>query len=45
MSENLERNGQKVRVEIEPLTPGLKYWAFLSVTNNKTQHFYTVTAR
>jgi len=45
MSENLERNGQRVRVEIEPLTPGLKYWAFLSVTNNKTQHFYTVTAR
>jgi hypothetical protein len=45
MGEELEHNGQKVRVEIEPLTPGLKYWAFLSITNNRTQHFYTVTAR
>ena len=44
MSEELEHDGRKVRVELEPLTPGLKYWAFLTVTNNATQHFYTVTA-
>jgi hypothetical protein len=45
MSEHLEANGQKVRIELEPMTEGLRYWAFLSITNNKTQHFYTVTAR
>lgn len=45
MSEHVERDGRKVRVELEPITPGLKYWAFLTVTNNTTQHFYTVTAR
>ena len=45
MSSHLRADGKKVRVELEPLTPGLKYWAFISVTNNKTQHFYTVTPR
>lgn len=38
-------NGQHVRIELEPLTEGTKFWAFVSVTNNKTQHFYTVTPR
>lgn len=42
MSDHLQANGERVRIELEPLTPGLKYWAFVSVTNNTTQHFYTV---
>ena len=32
-----------LRVEIVPLTAGLRYWAFASVTNNATQHVTTVT--
>lgn len=32
-----------VRAEIEPLTEGLRYWAFVSVTNNETQHVTTIT--
>lgn len=38
-------NGQYVRVEIDPVTPGTKIWAFISVTNNQTQHFYTIVPR
>lgn len=34
-----------VRVELEPLTEGAKIWGFVSVTNNATQHFYTVVPR
>jgi hypothetical protein len=34
-----------VRVELEPLTPGARIWGFVSVTNNITQTFYTVTPR
>jgi len=34
---------ERFRVEIEPLTPGLRYWAFVSITNNETQHVTTVT--
>jgi len=45
MSEHLEVRNQKVRIELEPVTEGLEYWAFISVTNNKTQHFYTVLGR
>lgn len=45
MSDHVPAEGQKVRIELEPVTPGLKYWAFLSITNNKTQHFYTVLPR
>ena len=33
----------RFRIEIVPLTPGLRYWAFVSVTNNETQHVTTVT--
>ena len=29
---------QVVRIEVEPLTQGLRFWAFVSVTNNNTQH-------
>lgn len=32
-----------VRVEIEPLTAGSTFWAFVSVTNNETQQLTTVT--
>jgi hypothetical protein len=45
MSEHIPVRGQKVRIELEPITPGLQYWAFISITNNKTQHFYTVLGR
>jgi hypothetical protein len=27
-----------IRVEIEPVTAGLRFWAFASTTNNETQH-------
>lgn len=29
---------QRLRVEVIPETAGLRYWAFVSVTNNETQH-------
>jgi len=35
--------GNVGRIDIEPLTPGLRYWAFVSVTNNETQHITTIT--
>lgn len=31
-----------VRLEIEPLSPGLVFWAFVSVTNNVTQQVTTI---
>jgi len=34
---------QNVRIEIEPLTPGSRYWAFVSITNNDTQVVTLVT--
>jgi hypothetical protein len=45
MSEHIPVRNQKVRIELEPITEGLQYWAVISVTNNKTQHFYTVMGR
>ena len=41
----VENYGAPVRVELEPLTPGAKIWGFVSITNNVTQHFYTVVPR
>ncbi|HET7436672.1 MAG TPA: hypothetical protein VFN10_18330 [Thermoanaerobaculia bacterium] len=38
----LEGSGN-VRVEIEPITPGLRLWAFATVTNNATQHVTVVS--
>jgi hypothetical protein len=32
-----------VRVEVTPLTPGSRYWAFVSATNNTTNHVTLVT--
>lgn len=34
---------QAIRLEISPVTEGLRYWAFVSVTNNETQHVTTIT--
>jgi hypothetical protein len=33
----------RVRIEVEPMTPGLVFWTFVSVTNNETQQVTTVT--
>jgi len=32
-----------VRVDVEPVTEGLRLWAFVSTTDNETQHFTTIT--
>ena len=45
MSTHIAARNQKVRIELEPITEGLEYWAFISITNHKTQHFYTVLGR
>jgi hypothetical protein len=45
LSGYVENYGAPVRVEIEPLTPGARIWGFVSITNNVTQHFYTVVPR
>src|SRR5437764_7910459 len=45
LSSDIPANGHHVRIEIEPLSEGLKFWAFVSVTNNKSQHFYTIVPR
>lgn len=42
LSEDWELIGRQVRIELEPVDPNAKIWAFVSVTNNKTQSFYTV---
>jgi hypothetical protein len=35
--------GRKARIEISPMTPGTRYWAFASVTSNVTQMVTLVT--
>jgi hypothetical protein len=32
-----------VGLQLTPLTPAVRYWAFLSITNNETQHVTTIT--
>lgn len=32
-----------VRLEVTPVTPGLRFWAFVTITNNDTQHVTVVT--
>lgn len=32
-----------LRVRITPMTPGLRFWAFATVTNNETQHLTLIT--
>lgn len=34
---------ERVRVEIMPMTEDMRLWAFVSVTNNETQHVTTIT--
>jgi len=36
-------NARRVRIEIEPMTPGAKIWAFVAITNNDTQHVTLIT--
>ena len=36
-------NAERIRVEIEPISADLKYWAFVSVTNDATQHVTLIT--
>lgn len=33
---------ESLRIRVEPLTEGLRFWPFASVTNNETQHVTTV---
>lgn len=33
----------RVRIDIDPITPGLRFWAFISVTHNATQHVTVIT--
>ena len=33
----------RVRIDIDPITPALRFWAFASVTNNETQHVTVIT--
>ncbi len=33
----------RLRVRIQPLTEGLRYWAFVSITNNETQQITVIT--
>ena len=34
---------ETIRIEVEPVDPGLRFWAFVSITNNETHHVTTVT--
>lgn len=37
------RGIDRVMIEVEPLTSGSRFWAFVSVTNNATQHVTAIT--
>ncbi|MCU1230413.1 MAG: hypothetical protein JWO97_3297 [Acidobacteria bacterium] len=41
LSEDPTLIGQLVRIELEPANAATRYWSFLSITSNRTQHFYT----
>jgi hypothetical protein len=34
---------EQVTLEVSPVNPAVRFWAFVSVTNNETQHVTTVT--
>lgn len=36
-------DAERIRIEIEPVTPGLRLWAFVSVAHNETQHATVIT--
>ncbi|MEO8380404.1 MAG: hypothetical protein ABI779_12130 [Acidobacteriota bacterium] len=37
------RSERLIWIEIKPLTPNLRIWSFISLTNNETQHVTTIT--
>jgi hypothetical protein len=37
--------GERVRIVVEPLEPDTPYWAFVSITNNETQHITISTPK
>jgi len=39
----LSVRAESVRIDIIPLTPDLRFWAYASITNNVTQHVTLVT--
>ena len=39
----IQNGTETVRVRLEPVEPGMRYWAFATVTNNETQHVTTIT--
>jgi hypothetical protein len=41
LSEDPSLIGHVVRIELEPVKAETRYWSFLSMTSNRTQHFYT----
>jgi hypothetical protein len=34
---------ERLRLEVEPVTPGLRLWAFVTVIHNETQHATVIT--
>lgn len=36
-------SADRVRIQIDPSSPGVRFWAFLSITNDETQHVTTIT--
>ena len=34
-----------LRIEVQPTSPGSRFWTFVSITNNSTQHVTLVTAQ
>jgi hypothetical protein len=36
---------ERVRIVVEPLEPDTPYWAFVSITNNETQHITISTPK
>ena len=40
----LELQGvDRIRIEVTPLTAGMRFWAFVSVTNDETQHVTVIS--
>src|SRR5205085_11881017 len=37
------QGAELVRIEVTPLTAGLRFWAFAGATNNDTQHVTLIT--
>ncbi|MBV8519128.1 MAG: hypothetical protein JO197_17165 [Acidobacteria bacterium] len=40
---NLPTNANLMRVDVDAVSPDLRFWAFASVTNNATQHVTTIS--